>query len=291
MKAKIITILLLFATMLSCKDQNLKTTQKSGPVDFKLIGLNHNKGLDYILNYILANRGSDKISLSQVLKLNKAASEEYFNKTYSNLSQTDREKIMGTMESLNQINTRQIFGRTNTATGPASDMLSQVAPYMTYNQKYYINNIYSTLETYDNNINAVQYALDDIESQVYSTMGYDEAAVVLSAISVARNSTYYWDSNLDHWFDVMSQTTDPYSALIQPRINGRIAWGWVVGMDVTAAVTVGILYSPAFVVPFVGWAFWGGSVVAGALITSGATAIISYKSMGTSTGSIPRIPL
>lgn len=181
----------------SCNRDTVAPTQKETPIDFKSIGVNHNKGLDYVFNYIKANRGTGKVSLQQMVKLNKAASIEYIIKTYPNLSGSERQQVMSKMQSINEAFTSRVSGRTLDAT---QDLLDQIAPNMTATQKYHINNIFSSVVNLDYDINAVQASLNIIESQAYA-MPYEEGAIVLAAVSVARNSSNYWNENLNSWVE------------------------------------------------------------------------------------------
>lgn len=123
----------------------------------------------------------------------------------------------------------------------------------------------------DLDMNGLQLSLNAIEASAYSTLPSEEASIVLGAVSVARNSSYYWDANLEYWRAQLNGSGQPYL----PRTNGRVSWGWVAGMDVTAAVIVGVGNSPALAAVFIGWAYWTAIPVGAAVITSGATAIIT----------------
>ncbi len=260
--------------------------QKEAPFDFNSIGVSHNKGLEYSLNFINTNRGTDKISLPQLLKLNKAASIEYILKTYPNLSESNRVTIISKMESLNQVFIKNVDGRTNDAADEMQAMLDQISPNLTATQKNHINNIFSTVVNLDYDINAIQASLNSIESQA-NALPYEEGGIVLAAVSVARNSSYYWNENIDSWVNV--GFGDGGGNI--PRTEGPIRWGGVAAADVAGAVIMGGGLKLLGLIPEIGWAAWGIATGGYALLASGGAALVYYNQpSSTHTSVVPNIP-
>ncbi len=117
-----------------------------------------------------------------------------------------------------------------------------------------------------------------------------EAAPILAAISIARNSADFWDANLDAWDQLVCAPPDcgTNPARIQMGNRGKM----IVAGDVAAAVSIGVLISPILVVPFIGWGWYAAGVVGGGLIASGGAAIIT-RNMSTVSSSefyTPRFP-
>ena len=185
------------------------------------------------------------------------------------------------MVALSDEYSRQVSGRSQDF---CQDMLNESASYLTQGQTVLINSIFMTIYTLDYNIDALQSNLNSLEAVAYN-LPASEQPVVLSAISVARSSSYYWDANIDAW----AQALDPSLHLALPRVNGKILWGAVAGMDVSAAVVVGGGSALLIGIPVLGWATWGIGTAAAAVIVSGATAIISYLTVNT-TGTNRPIP-
>ena len=133
-KNPIIISLMCSSVLVGCKDTLSPTptsTQTLTKLEFASIGENHNKGLDFILEYIKASKGEGKMTTSQILKLNKMASFEYISNTYPSIKGKDLLTIKEKMESLNAAFTGKISGRVQDDT---QDLLDQLAPYMSSNQ-------------------------------------------------------------------------------------------------------------------------------------------------------------
>lgn len=65
---------------------------------------------------------------------------------------------------------------------------------------------------------------------------------------------------MEHWDEEIINivATDPVDQALIERRSGTIRWGWVAAADVSAGTAMGVILSPALVVPFVGWGIWGG---------------------------------
>ncbi len=271
-KAKAPLLLVLILCM--CQQENVQVQNKPtiNKTDIASIGTNHNKGLDYIYNYLKSNGGS-KMSTAQLLRANKAASFEFLDKTYSNLNHTDRKKIKDQVEAnFSYLFNSDMVGRVNSETIQGS--LAEIAPYTTANQRQYINNIFQSLETLESNMVALQFSFNAIEAQAYN-LPAEEGAMVLSAVSVARNSAYYWQDNMDLWNEVLDPTGTNHKTM------GQISWGGVAKGDVAGAVVMAVSNAWFSLGGPLGWGYWVTSVGLAALVTSGAVALIYLKSAST----------
>ena len=138
-------------------------------------------------------------------------------------------------------------------------------PYITSAQTTYIGEIRDVLASQSHDINLLQASLTSIEQRAYS-LPADEQSVVLSAISIGRNSAEYWSTNYLNWQAEFNQSAEDLS-------GDRVIWGVVAGCDLAAGVgtAAGAYFLAA--VPFT-WGFYGALVGGVALLSSGNAAII-----------------
>jgi hypothetical protein len=92
-----------------------------------------------------------------------------------------------------------------------------------------------------------------------------KGAVVLAAVSIARNSSNYWAANFDEWRAAIEG--GQVGQILEVMVNwGAINWASVAIMDVIAAVFVGVTAIALWMIPAIGWAAWGIGVIAAAVI-------------------------
>lgn len=168
-----------------CQTENVREIPPIDYAEFEEVGINHNKGLGYVLSYIRTNRGQNKISTDELFEMNKAASIEFINKTYSNFSKSERKMIIAQMEAVdNRFNKPHLKNNKN---GRVQDeiqiSLNEIAPLMTTTQKLHINHIFQAIGTLEDDIYALQQRFNEIEAEA-SSIPTDEGAVVFSALSV-----------------------------------------------------------------------------------------------------------
>ncbi len=125
---------------------------------------------------------------------------------------------------------------------------------------------------------ALQLRLNEIETQAYYLSGA-EAYPILAAVSVARNSSYYWDANIELWNNTVN---DPSNHIALPRANGKISWGGEAKADVAGAVVMAISQLVFAGIPVVGWGYFAAAVVGGAVVGSGLMAVVYVISNSTS---------
>ncbi len=194
------------------------------------------------------------------------------------LAQLDYSTFKGNSLLQNDYQAGLVKGVKNNFITIAQGSLAELAPYTTSNQRLHINNVFGALEDLETNMGALQLRLNEIETQAYYLSGA-EAYPILAAVSVARNSSYYWDANIELWNNTVN---DPSNHIALPRVNGKISWGGVAKADVAGAVVMAISQLVFAGIPVVGWGYFAAAVVGGAVVGSGLMAVVYVISNSTS---------
>lgn len=266
-----LTSLLSVFLVFSCQNTEINSPQFR---NFTELGVNHNRGLDQILVQLIETKKvKEKINLTEALKLAEHVTQNYVKEEYSGLNDVEYAQINETVSSVTQFmhafaEAKQKQSARITSIDLYQTILAEIESDLTITQSRYLNEILHLLATSSNNIYYLQDNLTNIENRVYN-LTVEEGELVLAAISIARESSNYWNQNYAVW----QNTLDEY-IYANARTEGDVSWGGVAAVDVAGAISVGINTSKAVVVPFVGWKFWAACVVGGAVISSGATAIM-----------------
>jgi hypothetical protein len=270
LKTNLPSLLLVFL-MFSCQNTEIKSTQFR---NFAELGVNHNRALDQILGQLIeTKKETDKIKFSEALDLAGFVAQDYVRKEYTGLDDIEYAKINETVSSVSKFmhdfaETRQTQSARVTSTDLYQTIVAEIENDLTITQRQYLDEILNLVANSSHNIYYLQDNLTYIENRVYN-LPVEEGELILAAISIARESSNYWNQNYTVW-----QTEVNEFIYATARTKGDVNWGGVAAVDVAGAISVGIATSKAAVVPFVGWKFWAACVVGGAAISSGATAIM-----------------
>jgi len=146
-------------------------------------------------------------------------------------------------------------------------LLDSINPYLSENQKLYIEKILSTM-TSGIDFEPMLAAFDEILDEAKKNCSDNELPVILASLSVAKNSSQYWHDHLQEWISEFGDT---------PNNNGRIQeikWGVVAGADVATAATVAGSMWGFSLIPGAGWGFAAAVIAGSSLITSGGAALM-----------------
>ncbi len=228
------------------------------------IGIDHNRALSYVESSLKETKHIKDIEEFKNHLNNKLEEfylyESYFKK-YPGLLKSNSEKIIST--KLGSASYRDTAGKSteiNDVVIENSELFSEV-------QVLYLNKIQFILNDDESELEVVLKQFDDIKSKASDELEGIELQSILIAVEVAKQSSIYWEDNLDNW--VIQLETNPTE-------RSWFNWKSVVGADVAGAVGAAV---GAFVVnalPVAGQVAYGSAVLGGAVgssVTSGVSQV------------------
>lgn len=200
---------------------------------FDFIGVEHNKGLDYVFSNVLENNnyptidGVLKSADKYVYEVSPITSNSKDNRNDLFNSET-RMLLKSSITSKSVIIDR--FALTKKLTPAQYNMIEKL------DQTFLIPNI-------DSQLNEIQY----LKNEALNNLNNDEIVFVLSVLSVAEYSLTYWSSNKgEMWKDRIIQINNSRSTLLHTKVNStnmlleikanRIDWHNVAVADVAAFI-------------------------------------------------------
>jgi hypothetical protein len=217
------SLLLFVLIMTKCSSNNEEKISEGVNFEYELIGVEHNKGLDYVFEKLKkenADKGTTLRSSSDLSFLIKKASinftlESEFGKGL------EYNQMEGFLNSFGEIELRS--GNTKNSGGIIS-VLGKVE--LTPLQIHYINQLDDILSKYEHgDIQSTIEYIKNFEAEIIKTGSPDDLQILLSTTSVARYSLQYWLENHDKW---MSDIFDNSS--VEQRISLRCSedddWEW-----------------------------------------------------------------
>ncbi len=212
----IVTSLMFF----SCQKEEIVSTNES--FDYEQIGVEHNKGLAYIFEY-LKDKGVGKKSnlkgATDIFELTKKATLS-FAQTSKITKDSDYDKLPLTFKSFNY-STLKSAGMNELVSSISSEIeLSQL-------QISYFNQLDQIMSNLEIGLESTIEKIKKIESDIISECATEEAEILLSSTSVARHSLEYWSKNYEKWLielggvDVLTLNT---SRLKSSNIESD--WDW-----------------------------------------------------------------
>ena len=225
------------------------------------IGIDHNRALSYVESSLKETKHIKDIEEFKNHLNNKLEEfylyESYFKK-YPGLLKSNSEKIIST--KLGSASYRDTAGKSteiNDVVIENSELFSEV-------QVLYLNKIQFILNDDESELEVVLKQFDDIKSKASDELEGIELQSILIAVEVAKQSSIYWEDNLDNW--VIQLETNPTE-------RSWFNWKSVVGADVAGAVGAAV---GAFVVnalPVAGQVAYGSAVLGGAVGSSVASGV------------------
>lgn len=266
----------------SCQNLNEIEKQQYSAAQFEQVGIDHNKGLDFILvslkdrTFTTTERGkeSGKRTLQELLQENQMAAIEFLKLNDPDLTLTDIETISVNLDfitekALNVKSEQNVWSRSSNANSFSQSIVSEITPYLTSGQTQMISEILNVVENQDHDLNSLINSLYIIENNVYE-LPAEEQPVVFEALSIARNSAQYWNVNYSIWQDEINEILNDGQNGDLAKVNS-VNWGAVAVCDVGCGVLMAV--GCVFAGP-VGWGFGLKAVAVAATVGSGIAAAI-----------------
>jgi hypothetical protein len=160
------------------------------------IGIEHNKGLDYVFEKLKKETVDKGITLRSSSDLSALIKEASINFTLESEfgKDLDFNRVEGFLNSFDEIELRS--GNTNT--GGIISVLGKVE--LTPLQIHYIHQLDDILSKYEHgDIQSTVENIKNLEAEIIKTGSPDDLQILLSTTSVARYSLQYWLENHDKW--------------------------------------------------------------------------------------------
>ena len=259
-----LSLFLLTSTFLfSCKKESVSTPKK---IDYNLIGAEHNKGLDYVFNYVKENTAKDKSKFktkADFLSLVEKGTQEFLEN--SDLLVNEKNIAIAIDEAKKPFT----FYSSCINSGIKSTTLEKLWPdevdnLLTDKQKEILSEMNDILNN-NTDIQAIIEGLNKLEDKINSECSTEEKDVLLSATSIAKYSFQYWHDNFDTWmnefgkeYNLTSGRKFSWSEVGKNDVAYGVGGG-VAGAIVGGSVSLGILTLPGWAAGAIGGAV-GGSI-------------------------------
>jgi hypothetical protein len=244
--------LLLIVTLL-CFGCQPNLEQKYSPKQFESVGIMHNTGLDYVLNSMKLQSSSHK-TVSDLLLENQKATLRFLRNENPSLTSAQ----IGLMESEltkvtsyfdNYIQDAKTARKSVNAAELSEGLIeTYIKPNLSNQQYVLFRKVLDVSKKYEEDFQTLESSLNSIQNEVYY-LNTEEQPILFQAISVAKSSSKYWQTNRATWESFLSSTSGLAS---NGRVGATPSNGRIGAMDTAGAVIGGI--ACAFAGP-VGWAF------------------------------------
>ncbi len=249
-------------TFFSCKNE--KVIEKSEKLvtvkNIEFVGIEHNKMLDEIFNYLKKqNYVKNRNSITHV----KALENFMINKIKSNIKYSKESNDVAVKYTKNLFNQ---FQYRNKLSNNNHLELSKI-------EKYYIKKLNQILSVDLKNPSVIT-KIKELERVIEKDVQLDNKKLItlLSATSTAKYSYKYWSENSNKWIRLSSKRykkkpqvnskTDPGSDIVKADVGGAIG-----GASGAFAVNI---------IPGAGQVGYGGAIVGGAVAGSVGTAVVKF---------------
>jgi|UPI000838590D hypothetical protein len=224
MKSKIVVLVafvfgvFVTANLISCQKE--KTTTPDISFDYEQIGIEHNKGLDYIFEYLKEKKINKKSALrstTNIFDLIEQATLS-FAKTSKILRNVNHKELPLTFQNFN----REVLksAGNNNLTYLINSKINLNPSQITFLNE--LDNVISNLEI---GLELTIEKIKKIELDIISQCSVDEAKILLSATSVARYSLEYWTENYEKW--IIELGGMEIGAMNELKsISSRGGWDW-----------------------------------------------------------------
>jgi hypothetical protein len=218
-------------------EANSLDNKKKRISQFKSIGIEHNKGLEYTFNYLKENGVSNKMSISEIKELSKEGALKFLSNKMSN-----NELIL-----MNEF-ADNTFGNSNVKLSSV-DLSNLIGGFNVSNE---LVSVFEELDEICNNNDVTENLslIENLEIKALDILNDDEEVVFLGATSVAKATYYYWKQHHTEWLILINDLQKASASSIAKADLGGAVMG---------AMTYWWLGGP------VGW---GPSIFGGALIAS-----------------------
>jgi len=261
----IFVIILLGTSLISCEKLESNTNLEE-EIDYELIGAEHNKGLDYVFNYVKQKTSKENTKLkskSDFLILVEEGTQEFLKN--NDLLQNEVEKNI----AINESKKPYLFYSYIIKNDLKSATLEKLWPddvdnLLTNKQKEILNEMNEIISN-STELDDVINAFNIIDLKINSECSDKERDVLLCATSIGRHSFQYWHDNLDLWinefgsaYNLKSNKSFSWSEVGKNDVAYGVGGG-AAGAIVGGSVSLGVLTLPGWAAGAIGGAV-GGSI-------------------------------
>ncbi len=227
-KLEFLQLSLIFTTAMclffySCQEDEIMPVDE--PFDYEQIGIEHNKGLDYIFEYLKKQGVGVKTELKSAINLFDLTKQATlsFAKTSKITKGVNYDKLPLVYQSFDR----------NTLKSAGIDELSrsiQSEVELTPLQISILDELDQTMSNLKIGLEPTIEKIKSIESNIKAQCTQEEAELLLSCTSVARHSLEYWTSNFEKWINELGGTTEIANNVQRLKsANVEDDWDWFWG--------------------------------------------------------------
>lgn len=239
LKSKLIVAVMLIvgiAAFVSCEKEIAVSLEsnKDEIASLKMAGIEHNKGLDYVLQKLKSSKKKGQLNLKSsvdILSVVKGSTKEFL-KINSELINAENSStaIEYAEYSFDWVENSHLAKSLKNSTSDLWD--PSVEESLTLKQKELLVILNSAISNIELDLNATLEVFENVRNRANNECSEEELIAILAAIEIGTNSMTYWSEHIDEWATVFS--TDLKST------KGWFNWKKVGGADVKGAVTGGV---------------------------------------------------
>lgn len=203
----------------SCqKEENVSMNEL---FDYEQIGIEHNKGLDYVFDYLKKEELGGRLSLKRinnVFDLTKQATIS-FAKTSDITKDIDFDKLPLIFQPFNQNKVKSAGTDKLTSSIETEIELSQL-------QVLFLNRLDEVMSNLEIGLQPTIEKIKDIELDIKEQCSNEESELLLAATVVGRYSLEYWLNNYEKWISELSGGDITIKATILKSANATEDWDW-----------------------------------------------------------------
>lgn len=228
MKTKVLKSKILLSTLLlivisgliisSCQKEDI--VQENKPIDYEQLGVEHNKGLEFIFDYlkqnkVLENKKSNDID--NVFDLTKQATI-LFTKTSDVAEHIILKEDSKVFSSFNQ-------NRLKSSVYEDPIKIIETEVELTPLQISFLNQLGSAISNIDKGLAPTIEKINSIEDEIISTCSEEEKILLLTAISIGKHSMEYWVTNIDRWIEELGGIDNSDAVAMNLKsTNSKLSW-------------------------------------------------------------------
>lgn len=203
----------------SCQKNEIEPTNE--PFDYEQIGIEHNKGLDYVFENLKKEELSGKLSIERVdnlFDLTKQATIS-FTKTSVITKNIDYSKLPLIFQTFNH-NKLKSAGTDELTTSIETEIeLSQL-------QILFLNRLDEVMSNLKIGFQPTIEKIKDIELDIKKQCSNEESELLLAATVVGRYSLEYWQNNYEKWIFELSGGEITINASTLKSAHSTKDWDW-----------------------------------------------------------------
>ncbi len=254
-----ILILVVSFTIFSCQKDNTNTLTNEKTIDYELIGNEHNKGLDYVYNYVKTEKAKGNLKSSiDFLTIAEEGTREFL-KNSKLLQEKENQKI-AIKASEKPFNVYKTFAYKNVSDVNTENLWTDdVDDVLTDIQKQILNEMNDIVSAGYNIENIIQ-KLTELDVRIEELCPVEEREILYTATAIGRHSFQYWNDNFNKWKELLDNHKKQFSwSDVGKNDVAYGVGGGAAGAIVGGSVSLGALTVPGWVAGAVGGAV-GGSI-------------------------------